>query len=182
MGQINAKLLEAIYGRPSGNVGALNLQPVRVEDLAKSISAAEAPGVAAGADAGALRLMVRLVRSARGLFELRSVLLEGKIESYAESHLLTSKYIDQAVPEARNEFLMIRDEIFNGSIARTLRAALKHGGPYESGGALTERAPGASIDKRGVETEALQSALVAARSKSFGEYSEEVHLLIRTQR
>ena len=51
MGQINAKLLEAICnGRPSGNVGALNLQPVRVEDLAKSISAAEAPGVAAGAD------------------------------------------------------------------------------------------------------------------------------------
>ena len=153
-------------------MGALNLQPVRVEDLAKSISG-KAPGVAAGADAGALRLMVRLVRSARGLFELRSVLLEGKIESYAESHLLTSKYIDQAVPEARNEFLMIRDENFNGSIARTLRAALKHGGPYESGGALTEKAPGASIDKRGVETEALIGSCYR-QSKSFGEYSEEV--------
>ena len=181
IGLINSELRKAIsLGGPKGVVGNLNVDSVRVDDLEKAISVAEALEVPEGTDSISLRSLMQLVRDARGLLALRLALTQGDIEKCADSPILLEININEAVPEAKEELILLRDEIFNGKIARMIRAALSHGGPYESGGALTERAPGASIDGRGIETQALESALAASKTSVSSNHSIEVKLLIKS--
>lgn len=102
----------------------------------------------------------QLLRSARSLHQLRCALMEEDEEFILNSDLLNPTHIANVVPkEARAEMNLIKDEMYNGSIARTLKAALARGGPRTTSSGL--------FDFEQLEIEPLQSALVSARSRPF---------------
>jgi hypothetical protein len=87
-------------------------------------------------------------------------LLEEDEEFILNSDLLNPTHIANVVPkEARTEMNLIKDEMYNGSIARTLTAALARGGPRTTSSGL--------FDFEQLEIEPLQSALVSAHSRTF---------------